>query len=77
MTYHALLLRNCGNHIGVGMPCNQRTPRENVVNVAVAIDIEDQGALATRDKSGCSADRAKGAHRAVDAAGKERLRFGK
>ena len=53
---------------GCGVAENQRSPGADVVDVLVAIGVEDVGGLAAHHKRRISAHRAKGTHRGVDAA---------
>ena len=57
----------------VRMPENRRPPRTDVVDVLLAVGAEEPCALGAGDEHRASADGAKGAHRAVHAAGEECL----
>jgi hypothetical protein len=54
---------------------DERAPRTDKVQVAVAIDVPDPGTITTRDERWPSTDRAMGTNRAVDAARNEALRL--
>ena len=56
-------------HLRVRVPVDQRPPRADVVDVAVAVDVEQLRALAALDEERVAPDRAHRAHRRVDAAG--------
>ncbi len=49
-------------HCRVGMPVDQRPPRADVVDVAVAVDVDHLGALAARDEQRIAPDRAHRPH---------------
>src|ERR1700737_2153406 len=51
---------------------DERSPREDVVDVLVAVDVPDACALAACDQGGLASDAAEGADRRAHAAGKER-----
>ena len=55
----------------VRVTVDQRTPRADVVDVAVAVHVDQLAALAARDEQRVSADRAHRAHGRVDAAGQQ------
>ena len=55
---------------------DQRAPREDVVDVAVAVDVDEVRALAALDEERRAADRAERAHRRADAAREEIERLG-
>ena len=52
----------------VGVAVDQRAPRAHPVDVAIAVDVEQLGALGALDEDRVAADRAHRAHRRVDAA---------
>jgi len=66
-------LLDCLAHGTVVVTDDHRTPRADVVDVAVAIDVEQIGTVGTLDEEGLAADRLEGAHRRVDAAGQQLL----
>ena len=47
----------------------ERSPGTDVVDVFIAIGVEDVGALASDDEGRCAADSSPSAYRGVDAAG--------
>src|SRR5690349_13186508 len=55
------------------MAKNQRTPGADVVDIGVAIGINEPGAFAAGHEYGRAADAAKSAHRRIDASGNQRL----
>ena len=55
---------------------DQRAPREDVVDVAIAVDVDEVRALAALDEERRAADRAEGAHRRADSAREEIERLG-
>jgi hypothetical protein len=59
---------------GMAMAEQQRSPGADVIDVFVAIDIEDVRPLAAGDEHRLATDTAEGAHRGVDAAGDDLLR---
>ena len=59
---------------GMPMAQNERSPGTDVVDVFVAVGIEDVGAFAAFDEGRRAADAALGAHRGVNAAGNGELR---
>ena len=61
-------------NLGMAVAQQQRAPRADVVDVLVAVDVEDVAALAARDEERIAAHAAKGAHRRIDAAGNDVLR---
>ena len=61
-------------HRRVGVAVDQRPPRADVVDEAVAVDVDQLGALAAVDEDRVAADRAHRAHGRVDAAGQARER---
>jgi hypothetical protein len=58
-----------GQDFGMPVTEQQRSPGAHVVDVFVAIGIEDVAALAARDEQRLAAHAAEGAHRRIDAAG--------
>ena len=58
------------------MAQNHRPPGTDVIDVAIAIDVEQIGALAALEKDRLAADAAKSPGRAVDAAGNQSLGIG-
>ena len=58
---------------GVAMAEQQRTPGADVIDVLVAIDVEDVRPLAARDENGVAADAAESADGGIDAAGNDLL----
>ena len=56
-------------HVRMGVPVDQRAPGADVVDEAVAVDVDEFGALAAGDEDRLAADRAHRAHGRVDAAG--------
>ena len=63
-------------HRGVGVAEDERPPRAHVVDVVVAVDVDDLGAVAALDEDRVAADGAHRAHRRVDAAGQALQRAG-
>ena len=61
-------------HLRVGVAEDGRAPRADVVDVAVAVDVDEPGALAFAEEDGRSADGAEGAHGRIHAAGNDPLR---
>jgi len=61
--------------LGVGMAEEQRTPRADIVDVGVAIDIGEAAPARGRDEEGLSSHGAERAHGRVDAAGDEPQSF--
>ena len=61
------------DHTRVRMPQNHRPPGADIVDVTVAIDVEEISALSARDEDGFSADGAERSRRAVDSAGDDSL----
>jgi hypothetical protein len=51
------------------VPEDQGSPGADVINIAIAIRIENQTAFGAIDKNGVGSDRFTGPHRAVDATG--------
>src|SRR6185436_4256038 len=64
----------CGYDGRMAVAQEQRPPRTDVIDVLIAIRIEDMGAFAARDKRRVAADAAKGADRGVYTAGDQLLR---
>jgi hypothetical protein len=60
--------------LGVGVAVDERPPRADVVDVAVAVHVEELGSLGVADEDGVAPDRAHGPHRGVDPAGQDRER---
>ena len=60
--------RDRRDDVRVRVPGDQRAPRADVVDVAVAVDVDQLGALAALDEDRVAADRAHRPHRRVDAA---------
>ena len=56
------------HHVRVGVAEDQRPPGADVVDVAVAVDVVEIGALAALDEQRLPAHRAEGAHGRIDAA---------
>ena len=56
------------------VPQQQRSPRAHVIDVGIAVDVEDARAFAALDESRDSADAAKRPHRRIHAAGNHLLR---
>ena len=52
---------------------DHRSPRADVVDIGVAVDIGDGGAACRAYKSRCAADAAKGANRRIDTTGDQVL----
>ena len=65
---------NVREHFRVRVAEDHRPPRPDVVDVAVAVDVDEPRALALAEEDGRSADGAKGAHRGVHPAGDDALR---
>ena len=61
-------------HLGVRVAEDQGPPRADVVDEAVAVDVDQLRALAAVDEERVAPDRAHRAHRRVDAAGQARQR---
>ena len=62
-------------HHGLGpMPQQQRPPGAHVIDVGIAVDVEDARAFAALDEPRRAAHAAKRAHRRIHAAGNARLR---
>ena len=64
-----------GDDGGMRVSGDERPPRQHIVDVLVAVDVEDVRALAARDKRRIAVDVSVGAHGAVDASRHEGLRF--
>ena len=62
------------DHRRRAMPQQQRSPGADVVDVRIAVDVENARAFAARDETGRAADAAKRAHRRIHAARNHRLR---
>ena len=58
-----------GEHLRMGVPVDQGPPRADVVDEAIAVDVDQLGALAAVDEDRGAADRSHRAHGRVDAAG--------
>src|SRR5262249_43078391 len=56
-------------HMRVGVPKDERSPRADIVNVAVAIGVVEVGTLSALDEERLAADGAEGPDGAVDTAG--------
>ena len=65
-----------GDDRRMGMPQDQRSPRADVVDVAVAVEVVEIGALAALEKNRLAADAAKRPGRAIHAAGHQLLGAG-
>jgi hypothetical protein len=65
-----------GHHLGVGVAEDERAPGAHVVDVVVAVDVDDLGAVPALDEDRVAADRPHRAHRRVDAAGQALQRAG-
>ena len=63
-------------HRGVGVAVDERPPRAHVVDVAVAVDVDELGAVAALDEDRVAADGAHRAHGRVDASGQALQRAG-
>jgi hypothetical protein len=59
------------------MTQNHRAPRQDVVDVAVPIDVVEAGAFGALDKPGLASDGAEGAHRTIYTPGDQLLCIGK
>ena len=59
------------HHLGMGVAGDQRAPRHHPVDVAVAVDVGQLGALAARHEQRVAADRAHRADGRVHAAGQQ------
>ena len=64
-------------NLRMAVPQQQRSPGADVIDVLVAVDVEKVRALAARDEGRIPADAAERAHRRVDAARNDLLRFPK
>ena len=64
-----LLLFHRGHDTRMRMTEDQRPPRADVIEVAVAVDIDEESALAASDEGRLSANGAEGPRGTVDAAG--------
>ena len=64
------------HHRRVGVSKDQRPPGAEVVDVFVAVHVDDSGAAAGRDEGRRAGDGAEGPHGTVDAPGHEALGFG-
>src|SRR5438445_368028 len=62
-----------GAHLRMVVACNHRSPRADVVDVALAFDIPQVGAVRVIGEERLATDRLERAHRRVDAAGHQRL----
>ena len=58
-----------GNDFGMGMAGDHRPPGADVVDVSIAVDVDQVGALGAFDERRRAADRGERAYRRIDAAG--------
>ena len=65
-----------GQDRGMGVPVDERPPGAHVVDVVVAVDVDDLGAVAALDEDRVAADRPHRPHRRVDPAGHPLQRAG-
>ena len=65
----------CAYDGGMRVSGDERPPRQHIVDVLVAVDVEDVRTLATCDKGRIAVDVSVGAHGTVDAARHEGFRF--
>ena len=57
------------DHLRMGVPQDHRPPGADVIDVAIAVDVEQIGPFAAREENRLAADAAKRPRRAVHAAG--------
>ena len=67
---HCAAADDRGEDVGVGVAEDERAPRADVVDVAVAVHVDELGAQSALDEDRVAPDGAHRPHRRVDAAGK-------